>query len=69
MSTFRVAPGNVITFKFTQNKKVLDTWPFLTMTMSKIPGLPWLNGQNWSILTIDHGKFHVVMVMVNYFDH
>ena len=31
--------------------------------------LPWLNGQNWSILTIDHGKFQVAMVMVNFFDH
>ena len=24
--------------------------------MAKIPELSWLNGQNWSILTIDHGQ-------------
>ena len=42
---------------------------FLTMTMAKISELPWSNGQNWSILTIDNGKFQVVMVMVNFFDH
>ena len=43
-----------------------QNWLFLTM--NKISELPWLNGQNWSILTIDHGKFQVVMVMVKFFD-
>ena len=26
------------------------------MTMAKISKLPWSNGQNWSILIIDHGQ-------------
>ena len=29
---------------------------FLTMTMAKISKFPWSNGQNWSILKIDHGQ-------------
>ena len=49
--------------------QMVKNWPFLAMTIAKIPELPWLNGQNLSILTIDHGKFQVVMVMVNFFDH
>ena len=35
------------------------------MTMAKISELPWLNGQNWSTLTIDHGIFQGVMFMVS----
>ena len=54
---------------FTPQGSKGQIWPFLTMTMAKIQELPWSNGQNWSILTIDHGKIKGVMVMVNFFDH
>ena len=34
--------------------------------MAKISKLPWSNGQNWSILTIDNGKNRGSGVMVNF---
>ena len=56
-----------------QNSKFLwsngQKLAIFAMTIAKIPELPRLNGQNLSILTIDHGKFQVVMVMVKFFDH
>ena len=35
----------------------------------RITVVNWSNGQNWSILTIDHGQIEGFIVMVNFFDH
>ena len=42
---------------------------FLTMTMAKIEKLPWSIGQNWSILTIDHGQNRGRHGHGQFFDH
>ena len=40
---------------------------FLAMTTAKISNFPWSNGQNGSILTIDHGNIEGVMVIQSTF--